>query len=71
MEEKIKEWSMFFDYELIEIRNSEKVIIVVVRSNIILISELKQLGYITGCVVTGVEMTKEYNKLKIWMLNKE
>lgn len=62
---------MFFGYELIEIRKSEKVVIVVVRSNIILIPELKTLGYITGCVVTGVEMTKEYNKLEIWMLNKE
>lgn len=70
MKEKIEEWSKFFGYELIEVRNSEKVIIVVVRSNIILIPELKTLGYITGCVVTGVEMTK-YNKLKIWMLNNE
>lgn len=62
---------MFFGCELIEIRKSEKIIIVVVRSNIILIPELKKLGYITGCVVTGVEVTKEYNKLKIWMINKE
>lgn len=71
MNDKIKEWAIIFDREIIEIKKMEKFTLITIYSNIIMILELKMLSYMTNRKVVSVEMTKEYNKMEICILNEE
>lgn len=71
MKERLEEWTVVFGHKIIKIEKTERFAIVIIESNFITMPELKTLGYMIDREIIGVELTKEYNRMSIWILNKE